>query len=1552
MWFEKLLLEVSLGVLVFAVGWALVAQRLFRDTAKKQPVREGLEAALLPGESKVLVKSRVPLALRQLVFYAAVGYYSISASVYLARYIKGKGPHEENSERLLRCAAALARAGAWLWALRADAFEYKSSKRTRNTPMMLLFVCAAAAGAAVEAKRKDIGDVRLDAPNVWALWSHGLYFLVALHAALAKHLILRVATDEEPRSPEEAALELHEIVGFAWLDGVFGVKRSQAKDEKLDETHLPALMYGDRVGQTWPKLRALVAAMQAEKISEGSASVPAEKGSKTLRLFMLLVSVTRAHFTCAGIFRFFYVFTGYLQPLALYIILKRFGKDDAMGWAAVGMLFFGPVVNTALDNMQMFMQRRVATRCRGALMVLLYEKGSRLDMAAGTGRVGEVVALMSADVQNVLNALAYAHWTWAPLLQLAVTLTALFWLVKLAAFGALGVMALNSIANGQIFKRLTGLNKRFLAARSKRMELITEMLQGARIVKMLAFEGGLARSIAERRGVELGVLRMLLNCFVGIFTLINSTPPLMGAATFFLMASVFNKRFDAAEGFTALTLLDNLRFVLLQAPASINYIITGWASLQRIEEFLDAPETDQPPKSTEIPTGSVDLADADFKWGGLEDDDDEDKAADTRSTDGRSSIGENKADGDHVALLENGAEATAEPLVKLTLRNITLDVAPGQLLLVCGITGGGKSSLLAALNGEIRRLRGSVRVSGATAYCPQAAWCQNATIRENICFGSEFDEERFAHCIETCALGADLDSLPAGDQTEVGERGVTLSGGQQQRVALARAVYHEADVYILDDPLSAVDAHVGEHLFQRVIKDTILKRGKTVVLATHQISLALGRADKIVILAQDGSIAAQGTPESIQATPRGRVLFSELVELEASQGGDKKKKKKGAGGEKAEASADKEANAKSKGGGHQLVKEEERKTGAPAFKLFSLYVSSAGWWFSCGAMLFILQQPIRYVQSAALTKWINRMSHGARPLAGMSVWMYLIWTAAFVGLSFVAIVCQNIGALRASKVLHESLAWRVLRMPISWYDRTPVGRAQNRFSTDVQAIDRSVSNSVIFLIRGLVSPLVSLYAIGSEVPWLLPCFIPMLAAAFHVANSYLMVARDLKRIDSTTKSPVYACFNESLNGLSTLRAFDGAFDRFKNRFARLVDKTNSAELHLFATNFWLSVRLNTLGASVTGLTGLVLYAQSQGGHGMKPAFAGLVLSYAVSFTSAMIMLLRTYTDLEQSLNSVERVNEYLDLPIEPELVLPDDEPQWLVTTPGEVKFENVTLRYASQPEPALKSLTLTARPGESLGICGRTGAGKSTLLQSLLRLYPLEDGRVVIDGVDTHSVGLKTLRSRIAIVPQEPTLFAGTVRMNLDMFGDRTDEELLDALEQSRGGGLVSKSSSQNLLHHNTSANSLNSLSDGDAGETVAELSLDFQLHEFGTNLSLGERQLLCLARAIARKSRLVLMDEATANVDSKTDRRIQEILRTGSLSKATRITIAHRLGTIIYCNRVCVLSHGELKELDSPANLLNDKSSMFYSMCDAQGNVDALKATAIKADRERQENQ
>uniref|UniRef100_A0A7S4A1R1 Uncharacterized protein n=1 Tax=Pelagomonas calceolata TaxID=35677 RepID=A0A7S4A1R1_9STRA len=1199
--------EEQLCILSAVLLWGVVAWlftvRAARKTNNNITANDNnLEAPLLEeDEPKHAIRSRVRLASRQAAYYVLAIYYAVCFLVYSVRLLRSRG---EQRARLYRAGADLLRSVAWLVAAKADAQECRSSPAKPSLAAAAFVACSAL--AALRETRVSAAKFHLSAPSLWALCAHAILLVVALTGDKA-------TPRERAPSPEENAIELHQIVGFTWLRGLFD-RKAVLKDENLAVEDLPQQVEGDLVDTTWPRLQELL-----EKHPEARGGDPGR--SRTLALFGVLCRLCWPQFVAAGICRLFYIVTGYAQPLGLYIILRRFGRDDAFGWTAVGLLFGGPLLNATADALQMFLQRRVATRCRGAIMVLIYDKARRVDMAAaslppaaagrgrpqkkesgGGGRVGEVVGLMSADVQNALTAIAYFHWVWGPVIQLVITLCALFWLVHVAAVGALIVIALNTVLNKGIFGRLAAASKEFLSARNFRLELVTEMLQGSRIIKMLGYESGIFDAIKGRREKELGKLAKILRLQVAVATLINATPPIMGVATFVAMSWLLGKPIDAATGFTTLTLLENLRFVLMQAPSAATFIITGYVSLQRVESFLDAPDVDDKPSGDGVKRGEVRVEDAAFRWGGTAD-----AAAATE---------------------ENPLITESDPNERgLTLRGVDLRMAPGTLTLVVGVTGGGKSSLLAALLGEIRRVKGRVRVGGSTAYCPQQAWCQNASLKENICFGDAGkDDARYGACIEACALGPDISSFPGGDGTEVGERGVTLSGGQQARVALARALYADADVYLLDDPLSAVDAHVGEHLFESAICG-LVARGKTVVLATHQVSLALPRADQVVILTTDGSVAFAGSPDEAAADAAAATLLEDLADPESSKTAEAPK------AVAKSAPIGPQGNANSR-----LVEEEKRQKGAPLLSNFKLYLSAAGVAFLIGSSLFALQQPTKYVQANSLTNWISAMEAGRKPLSGNGLTLYLVWTAVFCVQTAIAISFQNLGALRASRTIHEKLSWAVLRNPVAWFDASPVGRVQNRFATDIQAVDRSVAMTTMFLIRSLVAPCVSLFAIGRQVPWLLPCFIPVLAVAFNVARNYLLLARDLKRIDSTTKSPVYALFNESLNGLQTLRSFDGAFGRFAQRFAGLVDRTNSAELHLAALSYWLSVRLNALGSTVAGSTALALYAQSLANEDkLSPPEAGLVLTYAVSFTAAIIGLMRTYTELELSMNAVERI---------------------------------------------------------------------------------------------------------------------------------------------------------------------------------------------------------------------------------------------------------------------------------------------------------------------------
>jgi len=713
--------EEQLCVLGGLLLWGCIAWLFTARAARKtNVVANNLAAPLLDDDApKHAVRSRVRLAARQAAYYIMAVYYATCFLIYAVRLLRSRG---EKQARLYRAAADVLRALAWILAARADAQECRSSP-ARPSAAAFVFV-AFSALAALRETRISPEKFHLSAPSLWALCVHAVLLVVTRTGDTAT-LRLR------PLSPEEKAIELHEIVGFTWLRGLFD-RKAVLKDENLAVEDLPRQVEGDLVAATWPRLQALL-----EKYPEARAGAPGR--SRTLALFNVLCRLCWPQFVAAGVCRLFYIVTGYAQPLGLYLILRRFGTDDAFGWAAVGLLFGGPLLNATADALQMFLQRRVATRCRGAIMVLIYDKARRVDMAAaslqpaagrtgkpesgGGGRVGEVVGLMSADVQNALTAIAYFHWVWGPIIQLVITLCALFWLVHVAAVGALIVIFLNTAINKSIFGKLAKASKEFLVARNFRLELVTEMLQGSRIVKMLGYEQGIFDAIKGRREKELGKLAKILRLQVAVSTTINATPPIMGVATFVAMSWLLGKPIDAATGFTTLTLLENLRFVLMQAPSAATFIITGYVSLQRVEAFLDAPEVDAKPSSDGVKRGEVRVDGADFRWGG---------AADAVSA----------TAGPDAPLLPAG-----DPNARgLTLRGVDLRVAPGTLTLVVGVTGGGKSSLLAALLGEIRRVRGRVAVGGSTAYCPQQAWCQNASLKENITFGNDTkDDARCAY---------------------------------------------------------------------------------------------------------------------------------------------------------------------------------------------------------------------------------------------------------------------------------------------------------------------------------------------------------------------------------------------------------------------------------------------------------------------------------------------------------------------------------------------------------------------------------------------------------------------------------------------------------------------------------------------------------------------------------------------------------------------------------------------------------------------------------------
>lgn len=774
----------------------------------------------------------------------------------------------------------------------------------------------------------------------------------------------------------------------------------------------------------------------------------------------------------------------------------------------------------------------------------------------------------------------------------------------------------------------------------------------------------------------------------------------------------------------------------------------------------------------------------------------------------------------------------------------------------------------------------------------QQAWIQNGSLQQNILFGKPYDEARYNEVIRACELTQDLSMLPDGDKTEIGEKGINLSGGQKQRVSLARAVYQNADIYLLDDALSAVDAHVGKNIVQNCLLG--LLANKTRILVTHQLQF-LRSADYVLVLTE-GAITEQGTPEDLM---KGGKEFQRLMETHVKEEQPKEKKEK----PKMEAQSGTLSSSPVVGGMKQkeapkkLITSEERQTGHIRASIYKAYIIACGGFLICAGviLIYLIENGARVSNDVWLSYWSSDPTLH-------SIHFYLV-VFSVLGLSAsVLVFFRSLSLLKAgliaTKVMHEQVLEKVIYSPTSFYDTTPIGRILNRFTKDTYTLDDSLPRTLGQFLNMLFNSASVLVVIGYVTPIFLTAFLPLSYFYRLIQKYYLESSRELKRLESITKSPIFAQFSETLNGLTTIRSFKSENLFIESNNAK-VDLNASAYYVLISSNRWLGMRLEFVGTSVVGLASFFAVIER---NSLGAGLAGLSISYALQTTGILNWLVRAFTEVETQMVSMERMMQYTIIESEAPPIIPDNRPPPFWPSQGIIVFQNVKLRYRQNLDLVLKGISFSTLPKEKIGVVGRTGAGKSSLMLAIYRMIELTEGSILIDDIDISKIGLRDLRSKLSIIPQDPTLFTGTIRSNLDPFEEYTDSELWASL-----GAVHMK-------------------------RTIEELpdKLESAVSEGGENLSVGQRQLLCLARALIRKSSILIMDEATAAVDFETDSLIQKTIRE-EFGNVTVLTIAHRINTIMDYNRVLVLDQGLIAEYDSPANLLKNPQGIFYSLVNQQ---------------------
>ncbi|KAL1748165.1 hypothetical protein HDZ31DRAFT_30137 [Schizophyllum fasciatum] len=1248
------------------------------------------------------------------------------------------------------------------------------------------------------------------------------------------------------------------------------------------------------------------------------------------------------------------------------------------------------------------------------------DKPLDLDPKAGAD-TGKIVNLMAVDANRICQLVAGLYFLYSAPFEIAIASLFLYQLLGWSAFAGFVVIPFFWPLNSMIARRSIEIQKGVMAARDKRMGVLNEVIGAIKFIKFFAWESRwIERSMAARDYEMRWMVKSRINSVM--FYMLWAIAPILISVTSFFVYVATGHRLSVSTAFTAITLFNMIRQPLNTIPTMIVQILQCNVALKRIAVYLNEDEvTDQvsslkkdlshPQHQATEEEDVLAIENGTFKWNEVE----LEKGANGAGTGAVQSPTDTASTSDTIVTRDNAsiAESDVGSLVldhHFELRDISVRFPDGKLTLVTGPTASGKTALLMAVLGEMTLLQGRLvldknphRVDEhglmhSISYAAQSPWLRHQSIKENILFGYPYDEARYKEVVECCALKPDLRMLEDGDATEIGARGVSLSGGQKARVALARAVYARTKYVLMDDPLSAVDSHTSRFLFERLLCGPLLEN-RTVVLVTHHVDLVLPGAHYLVRML-DGRIDTQGTVKDLRAQGLlDDIAQTESVEAHKAEEAVVQEEAKG-DEEPAEADAGNGAAKKPR----KLIKEEHREVGGVKWAIYKTYLKASSYWI-WGFLFFIVlvnqalgvgervwimiwggaygqettvhsystvaggydqdqvsfgvtAHPVHYATSAiqddVTTSKIDWPDANEHPLFYVTIYTAIGITSALVNV--MSISAQFWGALRASRLLFSRLLYVVVHATFRFHDTTPQGRMLNRFGKDIETIDTSLASSL----QAVNSSLASFFAAVLTIAVVFPAFLfPAIVIGFvyrECAVGYLSTGRDLRRLESNTRSPIFSDFSELLEGIVTVRAFS-AEKRFMDNLHKKIDVTTKCYYVFWMTNRWLLLSFDSLGALSVLIT--TIFAISSFNAGL----AGLCITSAMSFTMSVYWACRFWTALELDLNSVERVVEYLDLPQEPPAVIEDHRPPayWpSASSESLVSVEDLWIRYSPELPPVIQNVSFELRGGERVGLLGRTGSGKSTLAMSLLRFVDPSSGKIIIDGIDITTIGVQDLRSRITFIPQDATLFSGTLRDNLDPFGDHDDSEIRDVLERvgmtggsthpSRAASVASsrapsrpESPTNGLVTPDhqldtTLASSASSImTDVDAKTTV---TLDTQVSAGGTNFSQGQRQLIAMARALLRQSSVIILDEATSSIDFATDKKIQQTIRE-EFTNSLLITVAHRLRTVIDYDRLIVLDKGQVVEFDTPLNLIEKEDGVFRSMCLKSGQFAELEAAA-----------